>query len=296
MNVLMLGNHLTERCGVAQYQRHMTQALRDIGVNALSWHSTAEEPLPENASEFDLIHVNWHAGTVGHLGSLSLPEVPTSIFIHEPAHPLPKIGVEANLIISTEEIECLNFKLLLPPCLDYSPQATWDGMELTIGNSGIRRDGLDWVQGAIARNDAELAQQYGVPEPGEFNPRAWRLCPSAEDADGWLSDEAEIERLAGCAMNVAHYHSGNSGQSYGVMLSLAANRPLLLNRNQMLKHLWQEELAESELYVIDDVTEGILQIVQDLRDGVERRPWRLREKRSWGKAAIQLGKWWGEIL
>ena len=67
MKILLVSNHATERCGVAAYGRHLFNAVQDTGIHVAPWHSTPETPLPDEAAEFELIHVNWHAATVGHL-------------------------------------------------------------------------------------------------------------------------------------------------------------------------------------------------------------------------------------
>ncbi len=296
--ILLISNNETERCGVALVGRHLLQAAWRAGLKMLAWHATPEEPLPLQAKEFDVIHVNWHAGPLGHLQPGMFPEGPKlSVFIHEPAS-LCNLVERADLVISAEpgiNGVAKRLEVLLPPCLDYSPQSTWDGYELTLGSSGIRRDGLDWVAGAVQRQQVELVQQDGPLGLGEVHPGAWRLEPSSADPDGWLSDEAEIERLAQCAMTVFHYHSAYSGQSYAAMLGVAARRPVLVNRNRMLEHLWASERAAEELYIYDDVAEGIYQVVQDLREDRERRPWKLAKERSWGKAIKRMEEWWGSL-
>lgn len=300
MKILLVSNHATERCGVAAYGRHLFNAVQDTGIHVAPWHSTPEAPLPDKAAEFELIHVNWHAATVGHLKVGDFPaESKLSVFIHEPAS-VCNLVEKADLVISTEPIANLGqgfqrFGLFPNPCLDYTPRSEWDGLEVTLGFSGIRRDGLDRIEGAIERQKLELVDQDGPPGLDEVNPHAWRLCASAKDPDGWLSDEAELERLAACAMSVFHYHSGNSGQSYAVMTGVAARRPLLVNRNRMLEHIWGEPGIEEEVYVVDDVAEGIHQVVKDLREGREKRPFELAKRRSWSVAIEKLVGWWGEL-
>lgn len=303
MKILLVSNHATERCGVAQYGRHLFNAAANAGVPIVPWHSTPKAPLPDEAEAFDLIHVNWHAATVGHLQ----PEhfeggPPLSVFIHEPASLCPLIP-QAALVLSTEpSIEGYDrvlphrFEVFPNPCLDYIPRAEWDGLEVTLGFSGIRRDGLDWIEGAVGRQRLELVDQDGAPGLGEVNPHAWRLCPSSSDPDGWLSDEAELERMASHALNVYHYHSANSGQSYAVMTGIAARRPLLVNRNRMMEHVWSEPGIGDEVYVVDDVAEGIHEIVRDLREGREKRPFELAKRRSWSLAVETLAGWWGEVI
>jgi hypothetical protein len=301
VRVLLVSNPLTERCGVGQYGRHLWQALVRADVAVESWHSTPESPLPDPVPEVDLIHVNWHAATVGHLQPFHfLGGPPLSVFVHEPMSVCP-LNPQAALMLATERTlhpetgVPHRFELFPNPCLDYVPRSDWDGLEITLGFSGIRHDGLDWIEGAIDRQRLELVERDGPPGPGEVNPHAWRLCPSSKDPDGWLSDEAELERMAQHAMNVYHYHSGNSGQSYAVMMAIAARRPLLLNHNRMLEHIWNEPEAEDEVYVVDDVAEGVHAVVKDLREGREKRPERLAKRRAWSQAAPKLVEWWGEV-
>lgn len=298
MKILLVSNGGTERCGVAQYGRHLYEAARFAGIRMVDWDASGGRGLPEGAEAFDLIHVNWHAATIGHLSPEHFPKgVPVTIYLHEPASLSPlldiAVGVFATEVLPLELIGRGNTFLYPNPCPPYRPVTEWSFSEhgWKIGNSGIRHDGLDWVSGAIAAQNAELLVRDGVPEPGEVNPNAWMLSQSSHDPDGWLSDEAELERLASCALCIYHYHSGNSGQSYAVMMGVAAGRPLLLNSNRMLQNL----LVEPELYVHDDAAAGIELVIRDIRDGRERRPWKLREERSWDKRILVLKDLWERL-
>jgi hypothetical protein len=80
------------------------------------------------------------------------------------------------------------------------------------------------------------------------------------------------------------------------MMAIAARRPLLLNHNRMLEHIWNEPEAEDEVYVVDDVAEGVHAVVKDLREGREKRPERLAKRRAWSQAVPKLVEWWEEVI
>jgi hypothetical protein len=296
MRVLLLSNSGTERCGVAQYGRHLIEAANVTGHDVEDYDASYPRTVPTWAKAYDVIHVNWHAATVGHLTpDMFPPGVPVTLFLHEPAHICPLEQI-AKVLFSTEKPEREhggNFVLFPHPCPLYVPQTRWtlDEYGWRIGLTGIRRDGAEWVESAVAAQNAELLAQDGPLEPGEVHPGAWSLSESARNPDGWLSDEGELERLASCALVVHHYHSNYSGQSYGVMMSVAAGRPILLNTCRMLQNL----LAEPELYVEDDVAAGIEQVIRDIRDRKERRPIRLWDSRRWDRRFMDLVQVWGRV-
>jgi hypothetical protein len=294
MRVLLVSN-TTLRCGVAQMGRRMFCALTGApdekweamrvwgppGDQVVWWPADHPHDIPEVGDQFDVIHLNYHPGTVGHILPHKPERAKLSVYFHEPG-----TGQEwwdlADLRITSEPRE--GAKYLPVPVPDYIPESypphqgllqsfanvTGAPVPVRIGHSSIRRDGIDWVEPAISRHPY------------------WHLDCSSE----WLSDEQEIERLAACDLTIFHPHSGNPGQSSAVVMGIAAQRPLLINSSPMLRTLWDSE----EVYRYEDPEVGIQVILDDLRAGRARYPLRLAEERSWKRAAETLRGWWGELL
>lgn len=298
MRILYVSNSASLVCGVGNYGRQCVEAAKRIGLDITDWDAVFPKRLPPDAAEYDRIHLNWHPGTIGHLQEVDVPRGPRlSVFLHEPDCTLPEgMAMRADALIAAEPRD--GMRLFLPPCPDYRPVTDWahqpPGMrEIVIGLSSIRKSGLDRLAPAVERYNRELRTAWvdanGPLLPYEVLPDEWHLATGSNSPDGWLSDEAEVERLAQCTLNVAHYHGANQGQATGVMTAIAARRPVLINSNRMLENLFDEP----ELYRIEDVRDGIERILHDIRDGCERRPLQLAEKRSWGRMIWQLKEVWG---
>ena len=307
MRVLLVSN-TTLRCGVAQMGRRMYGALIQTGGvdpggdhwkgtqvakwteksyldNAVVWWP-ADHPydIPEVGDEFDVIHLNYHPGTVGHIRPAKPAGAKLSVYFHEPGTGQEWWDLADLRIVSEPYISDKVVKYLPVPVPDYLPknfvqfQGAHVPMEhyrpgdssVHIGHSSIRRDGIDWVAPVIERH----------PD--------WRLECSSE----WLSDPEEIERLAACDLTIFHPHSGNLGQSSAVVMGIAARRPLLINSSPMLRTLH----GNPEVYQYEDPEEGVEVILRDLREGKARYPLRLAEERSWKRAAQQLVSWWEDLL
>jgi hypothetical protein len=293
MRILLVSN-TTLRCGVAQMGRRMFCAL--TGAKDEGWESIrvgrrgdlevawwpADHPLtlPDSLEEFDVVHLNYHPGTIGHITPTRWGTPKLSVFFHEPGTGSAWF-VAADLKI-TASVEA-GAKYLPVPVPDLPLRADFQAgafrfwgpngeisRPIKIGHSSIRRDGIDWVQPVIERH----------PD--------WRL----ECSEEWLSDAQEVERLAACDLSIFHPHSGNPGQSSAVVMGIAARRPLLINSSPMLRTLWDSP----EVYRYEDPEAGIQAILADLRAGRARYPLRLAEERSWKVAAERLQGWWKELV
>lgn len=292
MEVLYVSNSSVLRCGVAQYGRHCAWAAHEAGVSITDWDATHPMRLPPNAEDFDRIHLNWHATTIGHLQAADIPKGPRlSIFVHEPLnHPSRDLLMRADVLLAAEPRD--GYVLFENPCPDYRPSSDWAHLqpelrEVVIGESSVRKSGADRLQAAVEWHNRELASLYEI-QPGEVLPGQWRISNASTSEDSWLSDEAEIERLAGCTLNIAHYHGGYSGQSYGVMMLVAARRPVLINSNQQFSGLFDCP----DVYRIEDPKEGIETILRDIAELRERRPLKLAEERRWSRRVQQLKSIW----
>lgn len=261
-------------CGVSQFGKLQSQALRGEGLYVDVWEADYPTYLPENAHTYDVIHVNFHPSTLGHLLADHFPEGPLlSAHFHEhdpgwaQGRPAPSIWTSPRFMKFSSDWAS-GAKFFPIPIPDYEPSEKELSSEPLIGFTGLRKDGLDWIEPICRKN-------------------GWKMSL----AEGWLSLEDEIDRLSKCHLVVVHNHSGLAGQSSSVCTAVAARRPVLINSNQMLRAIW-EMGGESQLYKIDDAEWGIKKVLSDIRLGIEKRPLLLAMGWSWQRKILALvGEW-----
>lgn len=293
MRVLYVTNPMPPTgCGVAQFGRLQSQALIGAGVAVTVWEAAYPTYLPENAADYDVIHLNFHPITLGHIQAQHLPwpyssaqKCPLiSAHFHE-YDPKWEDGAQAPDLWNSPEVK-LKFsseintgKIYYPiPIPDYEAD-DWVTPELDtpirIGYTGLRRDGLDWIKPVCDRN-------------------GWTLDINTE----WLSMEKEIDRLAMCHINVVHMHGGYSGQSSAVCTAIAALQPTLINSNRMLTAIWDinEQFGGKEIYRDDDLERGIKDILLDYQQDCHRIPYRIKMEYGWRNRTRELIHTWKENL
>lgn len=280
MRVLVVTN-AGPACGVAQFGEQLVGALRGAGHEVTKWYAdypTYLPELPDGTKQFDVIQVNFHPGTLGHIQQQNIPRGPLlSVHWHEwsdrwgTADPAPSLWMENGVhTCSDPEVSGAEFWPLPVPEVRPSTGPDLDG-PVRIGWTGLRGDGLDWIRPICAK-------------------RGWEL----DTPKGWLPIEAEVDRLAACHLNVVHSHSAFSGMSSAAMVAIAARRPLLINSGKMLKAV--DALAGDQLYHDDDFEKGVDRVLNHLKHGIEVRPLRFAEEFSWSKRIGTLTALWERAL
>lgn len=276
MRILFVSNHTTEKCGVAEFGRQNVAALEALGHDVVVWTPTPDDhEWPHSVALYDVIHVNYHPGTINYLRPLEALRRPKlSAFFHEPGtlHQFgdPEVSFQAEYPLPDLPG---NHQLLFMPVPDYTPPPQlWHAPNMgqekyMVGWSSIRQDGADHVR-------AHLLQYFSEEQA--------RL-------DCWRKTDREIERLAECDYLVYWYGGANRGQSAGVTMGIAAQRPIVLNHNRMFESL---EEYEDELYFCADLEEGLAEVTHDLHHGIAKIPRRAKQERSWTKAAITMASAW----
>jgi hypothetical protein len=265
--------NLPERgpCGVTEYGAECLKALRKAGYEVHSWEPTLEKHWPSAAMIecFDVIHLNYHAATIGFMQPPPVKPRVLSAFIHEPAS--GHWFGEADVLFSAEPEMVPGHVGLFMPCPDVEVY-DWENLDGEVklaATSTLRSAGVDWASEPLAA--AGIMFDYG------------------QNKDRWYSMEDEVRRLSAADFLIYWYGGANAGQSAGVMTGVAAQRPIILNGNRMFESL---RGYDDELYRADSPEEGIAKVVADLRSGCARIPRRLRVERSWSKAVeIMEGAW-----
>lgn len=279
LKVLFISNFSMMRCGVRMYGDLWVQALRDAGVQVDKWDGTydrvrAQNYLPLDAAEYDLVHLNWDPQTINHF----LPEHFSgvrrlSLFLHDvpPNSTCPVAGI-ATLKMAMELGEGITVIDHAVPVLEV-PAFTPSPVPV-IGTCGIRADA-------------------GVHEVEELcRRRGWIFNGPSR---GWLTTEDEIRRLGMSDVNVCWYHTSGRGKSMGAMFCVAARRPLVLSDSTMFSNLWP---YKDEVYFGDparcayglDVAELERQVEEALEE--KRVPERARVELSWTRRAEEIKALW----
>ncbi len=294
----------TLRCGISLYGKLLTAALDKHPEIIKLEHWVADYPtyLPPNADQYDIIHMNWHPATINHIQPDFIPEDSfLSVMFHEPPrrfrdakgkYPAPPpiwTRTDLKLMASTKDTfdGAVEFLMPVPEPTERLPEASLGSV--IVGHSGIRGDGLDRLIEICVRN-------------------GWILSHSGQGGE-WLSVDQEIQRLARCTVNIAHYHSAYSGQGFGAMFAIAAERPVILNHSRMTETLWKyagchednfpDEAsldAASQLYMFDDAEKGIKEVLKDIAGRKERRPYWLAGYLSFTNQANRLVNMWKNKL
>jgi hypothetical protein len=158
-----------------------------------------------------------------------------------------------------------------PPAPDYRP-TTPRAEQVTIGRSNIREAGRPELRAICAAH-------------------GWDFNDSAD----WLSEDAEVERLARSWVNVVWYTESRSRGS-AAMMAAASRRPLLLNRES--GRFWHLAPYADEIYFrpLKDLEQALVEIVEDVSWGQAKRPERVVADFSWRKAARTMIAVWKAAL
>lgn len=280
MKILFVNN--SPPCGVAEFGEQMHRAI-PFGFQAAQYKADYPSYLPADAAGYDLIHINWHPGTLNHILPQHIPPgVKLSVYFHEatPAWEVtgyPDLWDRADVRFCQKAMKGAYY--FPAPCPD---PPSWvlaikqPGV-LTVGVSGLRGDGIDRLR--------PLCEKHG-----------WQLSTSGPY---WRSTDEEIFRLAQCHFNVAHYHTGAPGQSSSAMMMIASLRPLLINSNQLVENLMPYAVAgelPAQLYHDDELERGCEEIISAIRGGYVRLPTGLAAQRCWRVRIWDYVNLWKELL
>lgn len=267
MKILLMTNTKMP-CGVGQFGLQHAEALKKLGHWVQVFEPTLEKHWPEGDLDFyDVVHVNYHAGTIGFLQPP--PEKPRllSCFLHESATGY-WFGAP-DVIFSAEETPGHILQWMpVPDVVGLAPTPPPD--RITAATSTLRQAGIDWAEPAL--------EKFQIPfDHGQ--------------GKGWIPLADEVYRLSRASFLIYWYGGANPGQSAGIMTGVAAQRPIILNENRMFESLRE---YDDELYrIATNPEDGIQEVLEDLHCEMARIPRRLRAERSWRVAAERMASHWG---
>lgn len=293
MRVLFVSPYTLRGCGEAEFGRLWARELRKVGVFVIeydgSWPAVYGRghvylPPPEELRHIDLIHLNWGPANMGHYLPSHLPQgMPLSLFLADvPPNSSTALHQFADVVFAVEPADRATvISHHVPPY--QGPFFSLPDL-VTIGTTGIRGD----AGGQVLR---DLCARRG-----------WALSESGP----WRDTDQEIERLAGCTLNVLWYHSTGRGTSQAASYCLAARRPLVLSSSSMFDYLlpWRDEVYRwpgEPLYTADEYSgrrlEAMIEVVlEDIRERRDRQPSRVLQELAWERLALQIKAAWAGVV
>lgn len=282
MNVLVVANFSDARCGFRNFAEQTVIALQRAGHWVVGWDGTysvtyrrreaGQDPfLPPGAADYDVIHVIWHPATLNHYSGAVWPKTPVkSVWNGCPAAWCPfNAAMDVKWGVLGKEEGHRQLWYPVPDWVDVSDVAP--AAEFTVGNSGIRMDGLAEIQEICVR-------------------RGWAM--NFSDPTRWLSLEEEIRRLARSTVNVFWYSPDHDDRSGAVMMALAAKRPILCNDVPMMTHLRGQRDVYFAYHPAADLQAWLELVEADYRNQDLTIPDQTFEKYRWSRAVEELEKGW----
>jgi hypothetical protein len=118
----------------------------------------------------------------------------------------------------------------------------------------------------------------------------------------WLTIDEEVQRLARSSVNVCWYHTSPiwKNRASAPSMLLASGRPLLINHDSILAHLWEApdvyHAGEGSGSDLDQLDEALMRIERDWEQGQLRMPTATAAAFSWTAATRELMRVWAEAL
>lgn len=227
MRILFIAAFGNTRCGERLYADLWVEALRKKGVSIDlwdGWYPAAKENgyLPDNAREYDIIHVNWGPANMGHYLPQHFPPGPkVSLFLHD---------VPPDSTTTLWHIADLRMAFVDGPGLVQLHHAVPEYVPKSQPPEGIIRVGVTGIRGDPG---PQLVEKVCLERGWEISAPLWW------SGGAFLSTEEEIERLASCHINVCWYQTSGRGKSMAAMFCCAARRPLVVSGSSMFSNLWK---------------------------------------------------------
>lgn len=266
MRILHVSNHATIRCGVGEFGRQFSDAVRAAGHAIVDWEGSYpaiyEKPyLPADVETYDVVHFNWHPATLNHYRPQHLPTGPrVSVYLHD-LQPWSSCALieRADVLAIGQEPHPDVHVLLPPPCLPARPPVPL-APHPRVGRTGIGVAGEADLQALCAAN-------------------AWEYDASTET---WLSNEAELDRLGACWVNVVWYDY-HRARSSAASIAASARRPLVLSPSTRFLHLTTGHEAEFYVTALDGLEARLRAVIAAVPEGTARCPGAVVDALQWDR-------------
>jgi hypothetical protein len=286
MKICLIGNVSDRRCGFANVSLQTDTALRRAGHDVTLYDGTYSAvyarqqvgPItaffPLDIESFDVVHLIWNAMTMNHYNGADWAAL---------QHPIISWWDGGG------------------PSDAYCPFAEW----MQVRWSAYTRDGYhqlaypvpDWVEPLPIAPDpgfvvgASSVRGDGIAELQQIcEQEGWAMNLPTPGA--WLSLDDEIRRLARSTVNVCWYRTPPlwKDRASAPSMLLASTRPLLVNEDDLLAHLWEAQDIYHGRW--GHLREALQEVHRDWQDHVIKRPDHTYRQLMWKVAAKTMADVW----
>ena len=288
LKVCVIGNLSDRRCGFQNVTAQMGTALRRAGHAVLMFDGTYSEVyrrresgiesfFPPDILQYDIVHLIWHSMTMNHYNGADWAGLQAGPLVSwwDGGPSNTYCPFQEWMQIKWIEYPKSGYHLLPYPVPDWVTDLPEPDPVFTVGASSIRGDGIAELR--------QVCEQQGwamnLPTPGV-----------------WVSVEDEIRRLARSTVNVCWYDTPPIWQARASAPSMliAAGRPLLINHDRLLEHLWDAPDLYHGQRTSPDLATCLLTLATHA--GPLRRPIQTAQDLSWTRAVRTLETVWQEAL
>jgi hypothetical protein len=291
LRVCLIGNLSDRRCGFQNVTQQMITSLgKHPGIALTVWDGTYSSiyarqqeghsgffPLHTN---FDVVHLIWNAMTMNHYNGagwqyLIDQGIVTSWWDGGPSDAsCPFIDFQQVRWSDYPRDGYHHLDYPVPDWVDHLPPPD---PAFTVGASSVRGDGVPEIQAICESHGWAM----NLPTPGV-----------------WLSVEDEIRRLARSTVNVCWYNTPPlwHNRASAPSMLLASHRPLLINQDPLVAHLWDDPAVyhEREIRWNGRGLENALVELSELSESELRVSWTAIDRLSWTRAAETFVSVWSQ--
>ncbi len=294
MRILLIGNLSDRRCGFQNFCAQTITAFSRTSHELTAFDGTYSQVyarqqtgdpgfFPPDVLSYDVVHVVWHAMTLNHYAGADWASLAGGPVISwwDGGPSDASCPFKDCMQVRWSDYPRDGYHYSVYPVPDWVDILPYQPCDFTVGASTVRGDGV----GHIKRVCEAHGWAMNLPEPEQ-----------------WLSIEDEVRRLARSSVNVCWYdtpplwHNRASAPS----MLLAAKRPLLINEDLLVAHLWDVQEGiwhgwKKQHRGLD----GLLDTVYaewKAEDGNLERPVGIADRMSWSRACEHFVSVWQEAL
>jgi glycosyltransferase involved in cell wall biosynthesis len=303
----------SQRCGVAEYGRMLSEALdpEEVQITPIGGPYDVGHLLPRVAGKFDIVHFNYESGFLGifnpGVAQLFGPRRLLTLHDHWPRNNrerYPFVDEFPKVVVHHETGDGL---VHIPHGIPLVDQKIWSDRNSTIGQAGfpLAQKRMVEVAEAAALLKAESPRITGCtmvcPESGHVNThevqrQVLKAFPATQYITDWLPQWRVMEILATNLVNVYPMKDGKSGVSASVRMGLGTGSHMVLSRCDMFRDLYDEKYENEIEWIVDPVTprtiaDAVLRVIDN-----GKRPKRILEDMAWPVVAKKYTQLYRELM